>query len=201
MGPQQVTAFLPGQAVGDAGLTVERYGLATTPVSAAVRFVADPAPRSKRAPEGGPSPRDSKPPTNELVLFTNGRGGMARLQVDLGAIHSKYDCLLGANFHDSLPVDRHVFAKRARAWINADGFITALDAQNLIEFTPGPPARWRFVASAGDDRAVEIVLTADMLAGLNTTVLRFHRPNNPAPIGRELDPACRVSLTVRVDIE
>ena len=49
-----------------------------------------------------------------LVLLTNGIGGMARLCVDLGAVKSKYDCLLGANLDPKVPVDRHVFAKRAR---------------------------------------------------------------------------------------
>ena len=32
-----------------------------------------------------------------LVLLTNGLGGMARMCVDLGAVRSKYDCVLGAN--------------------------------------------------------------------------------------------------------
>ena len=98
-------------------------------------------------------------------------------------------------------MDRHIFAKRARVWVNADGFITPLDARSLIEFTPGPPAVWRFAASAGDGRAVEIHLTAEMIPGENTTVLRFHRAATPPPLGRELPEDCRVSLTVRVDIE
>jgi len=42
---------------------------------------------------------------------------MARLCVDLETSTSKYDCLLGANLHPDLPVDRHIFAKRARLWV------------------------------------------------------------------------------------
>ena len=126
---------------------------------------------------------------------------MARICVDLGRVTSKYDCLLGANLHASLPVDRHIFAKRARVWVNADGFITPLDAQSLISFTPGPPAVWKFAASAGDGRAVEIHLTAGMVADENTTVLRFHRTATPPPLGLALPLDCRVSLTARVDIE
>jgi hypothetical protein len=103
--------------------------------------------------------------------------------------------------HPSVPVDRQIRAKRARVWVNADDFITALDLENLIDFRPGPPARWKFVASAGDGRAVEIMLTADMLDGRNTTVLRFHRPVDPPPFGRDLPAESKVSLTVRVDIE
>ncbi len=191
IGDTHFAAFVPGQAAGDAGLTLERYASEQPRAQAQIRFVSL-------------SPVDTKYEirnTHSVVLLTNNRGGMARLGVDLGRIHSKYDCLLGANLHPTVPVDRHVFAKRARVWVDADGFVTALDAHNLVEFTPGPPARWRFVASAGNDRAVEIILTADMLDGKNTTVLRFERPQSAVPFGRELAPECRVSLTIRVDIE
>src|SRR5439155_16677565 len=42
-------------------------------------------------------------PADGLVLLTNGRGGMARICVDLGSIKSRYDCVLGANLHSSVP--------------------------------------------------------------------------------------------------
>ena len=103
--------------------------------------------------------------------------GMARMAVDLGRIFSKYDCLLGANLHPDLPVDRHVFAKRLRVWVNADGFLSPLDFRNLDAFDSGPPAVWQFVANAGDGRTVEILLKVDMLEQHNTTVLRFTRPS------------------------
>jgi glycogen debranching enzyme/glycosidase len=193
-----IASFVPDQTVGDATLSLERYATEHPQVQGQVRFVALPSRIAHYA--SGLAPRAS-PLASSLVLLTNGRGGMARLDVDLGRIQSKYDCLLGANLHLSVPVDRHVFAKRARVWVNADGFITPLDRRNLTDFTPGPPAQWRFVASAGNDRAAEVVVTADMLEGRNTTVLRFHRPARALPFGHELAPECRVSLTVRVDIE
>ena len=82
--------------------------------------------------------------------MTNGIGGMARMCVDLGRVNSKYDCVLGANLNPSVPVDRHVFVKRLRAWVNADGFLSPLDVKNLASFAAGPPAVWQFVANAGD---------------------------------------------------
>lgn len=191
VGKHHVASFVPGQAAGDAELALERYDVEHQQVSAQVRFVALPSHVA----------RGTSHLANSLVLLTNKRGGMARIGVDLGRIQSKYDCLLGANLHPTVPVDRHVFAKRARVWVNADGFITPLDLHNLADFTPGPPAQWRFVASAGNDRAVEIILTADMLDGQNATVLHFRRPEGPVPFGHDLTPDCRVSLTVRVDIE
>ena len=38
-----------------------------------------------------------------------------RMCIDLGAVKSKYDCVLGANLHPNFPVDRHIFVKRIRA--------------------------------------------------------------------------------------
>lgn len=139
-----------------------------------------------------------------LVLLTNGRGAMSRLQVNLGAIRSKYDCLLGANLHPSVPVDRHIFAKRVRAWVDADGFISQLDSTHLVQFEAGPPAQWRFVAPSGDGRYVAVRLIVDLLQESNTVVMAFSR-DTASDVEchgtRPLPSGCRVSLTVRIDIE
>ncbi|MBK8727146.1 MAG: glycogen debranching enzyme N-terminal domain-containing protein, partial [Holophagaceae bacterium] len=130
-----------------------------------------------------------------LVLLTNGRGAMARLQADLGRVASKYDCLLAANLDPERPCDRHVLAKRARVWVNVDGFLTALDGSNLLEIDPGPPARWSFLANAGDGRRVPLGLEADILQGRNAVRLRFDRGSG------EADAPASVTLTVRLDLE
>ena len=194
-----VACFAP-RIVGrsfDATLQLARYAEADLRVEAALRFLTcDDV--STRSPA---SAHDPTRPHPTAALLTNGRGGMARLGVDFGSITSKYDCLLGANLHADLPVDRHVFAKRARLWLVADGFVTPLNLENLIAFEAGPPAHWTFLAGAGDGRTVEIEVTADMVPLQNTTVLRFHRPARSVPFGSDLPPEARVSLTVRVDIE
>lgn len=146
--------------------------------------------------------KEQLPLEQPLVLLTNGTGGMARLCVDFGAIKSKYDCLLGANLNARVPVDRHIFAKRARVWVNAGGFIAPLNLRNLASFTPGPPAAWNFIANAGDGRTVEIQITAAMLPGRNTTVLHFTRPSPALSEKSKCHADCGdVRLTVRVDIE
>jgi predicted glycogen debranching enzyme len=109
--------------------------------------------------------------------------------------------VLGANLDPSLPVDRHIFAKRIRVWLNADGFISALDFRQVIAFRPGPPAVWQFVANAGDGRTVEIEMSADMIEGRNTTVFAFSRPSASDASGKQLPADADVRLTVRVDIE
>jgi starch synthase (maltosyl-transferring) len=187
-----VACFAPRNRTSDAILYLERYAAEDQHLKAQVRFLGtEPANPNvfKKVPEAA------------LVLLTNGIGGMSRLCVDLGRITSKYDCLLGANLHSNVPVDRHVFAKRARVWVNADGFISPLDLLSLRSFEAGPPARWHFIANAGDGRMVQICLEADMIDQRNITILRFSRPASATPIGKDLPEDCDVRLTVRIDIE
>ena len=135
-----------------------------------------------------------------LVLLTNGRGGMARLCVDFGAINSKYDCLLGANLNPDLPVDRHIFAKRIRVWVTADGFITPLDLQNLVSFESA--ARrcgilWPRRATAGRSK----LQFAPTCWRPQHHGLHFDAPTADLATRRFAAGRFDVRLTVRVDIE
>lgn len=182
-------AVPPQAAAGDATLVLERFSTSGGHVELALALLAErPDPASRRPGEG-------------LALLTNGRGAMCRMHADLGRIASKYDCLLGANLHPDAPSDRHVLVKRMRAWVDADGFITPLDAANLAEFAAGPPASWTFVASAGDGRTVELRLHAELMHGRNTVVLRLERPAGAPRWGASLPAEARVAVTVRLDVE
>jgi predicted glycogen debranching enzyme len=190
-----VAFFAPQQVSAEATLSLERYDGTDTHTQASVRFLqARPALATRNLEPASLKPED-------LVLLTNGRGGMARLCVDLGRVNSKYDCVLAANLHPTLPVDRHVFAKRIRVWVNADGFLSSLDFRNLGWFDSGPPATWHFVANAGDGRTVEIQVSAQMLQGYNSTVFCFHRPTASQARGKQLPESADVRLTARIDIE
>jgi len=192
-GGGHVACFAPRAIAADMTLKLERYASADPQVEAQLGFLA--------AGPARPPSASRQPPSDALVLLTNGRGGMARMCVDLGRVRSKYDCVLGANLHPSLPVDRHVLVKRMRVWINADGFLTPLDGRSLAAFAPGPPAVWDFVANAGDARTVEVRLAAAMIAGRNTTVFQFSRPTEERATGKQLPADADVRLTVRLDIE
>jgi len=185
-----VACFPPHDTAIDTTLSLERYSAGERQVAAAIRYLPP-----------GPSGLQPKSAISGLVLLTNRLGGMARIPIDLGRVLSKYDCVLGANLHPSLPVDRHIFAKRIRVWVNADGFISPLDFRSLDSFMPGPPAIWNFVANAGDGRTVEIHMTAEMVLDRNTTVFRFGRPTAEQATGKQLPATADVRLTVRVDIE
>ncbi|MGB7748398.1 MAG: amylo-alpha-1,6-glucosidase [Verrucomicrobiia bacterium] len=182
-----IACFAPCETAADAKLILERYAAASQHIAVAIRFLP-------------PSPSSSFS-SSDLVLLTNGIGGMARMCVDLGRVNSKYDCVLGANLDASVPVDRHVFVKRIRVWVNADGFLSPLNAENLASFDAGPPATWQFVANAGDGRTVEIELCAEMIEGKNTTVFYFRRPAEKHAQGKQLPADADVRLTVRFDIE
>jgi starch synthase (maltosyl-transferring) len=174
----------------EAELEMERYASTTEMTGAQVRFL-------RAAPSF--SSHFTKPPADALVLLTNGRGGMARLGVDLGHVKSKYDCALGANIDPDYPVDRQVLVKRLRGWISADGFVTPLNLQNLASFEIGQPAIWNYVAEGGDGRTVELRMTADMLEGSNTTVFTFARQPGTRPA--DLPPPFDARVIIRVDIE
>jgi starch synthase (maltosyl-transferring) len=192
-GENHIAFFAPHDSAAEAELILERYAAAAQKISAAIRFLA---------PEPQPPTSISQlPHPDALVLLTNGIGGMAQLCVDLGRVNSKYDCVLGANLNPTVPVDRHVFVKRIRVWVNADGFLSPLDFKNLAAFQPGTPAVWNFTANAGDGRTVEIELRAAMPEGGNTTVFQFSRPTEKLAQGKQLPADADVRLTVRFDIE
>ncbi len=189
-GKNHVAVFAPREISADAQLVLERHATTSQEISGEIRFL----------PPEPQAPAFTFQPSN-LVLLTNGIGGMARLCVDLGRVNSKYDCVLGANLNPNFPVDRHVFVKRLRVWVNADGFISELNFSNLSGFEVGPPAIWNFVANAGDGRTVEIILRAEMLEGKNTVVFQFARPATELGVGKPLPSNADVRLTVRFDIE
>ncbi|HEV2696342.1 MAG TPA: amylo-alpha-1,6-glucosidase, partial [Verrucomicrobiae bacterium] len=195
-GTGHVAYFAPRTDAAEATLALERYVATAQTLSATIRFLA-PEPAKRTA--ASLSTINYQPST--LVLLTNNRGGMARLCVDLGRVNSKYDCVLGANLHPTVPVDRHVLVKRIRVWVNADGFLSALDFKSLASFTPGSPAVWQFIANGGDGRTVEIELRAEMVADKNTVVFSFRRPTEKLAQGKQLPATADVRLTVRVDIE
>ncbi len=193
VGNRHIACFAPRESAAETELILQRHSAVSQNISATVRLLA---------PEPAiPSPISHLPSPDALVLLTNGRGGMARLCADLGRVNSKYDCALGANLNSAVPVDRHVFAKRIRAWVNADGFLSPLDFKNLVSFRAGAPAVWQFVASAGDGRTVEIELRAEMVEDENTVVFQFSRPTEKLAHGKQLPADADVRLTVRVDIE
>ena len=132
-------------ACGDAQLILERYAATSQTVSAAIRFLPS-----------TPHPALRTPHSNDLVLLTNGIGGMARLCVDLGRVNSKYDCVARRQFEPGLsggpPRFRQApprLGERRRLSLAA-GFqkprvVPSRPARRLAILSPAPAtaARWK----------------------------------------------------------
>ncbi len=187
-----VAALPPNQMAGEAELALEMYEDKVVRARGAIRFLgAEPA--WSGCLEG--IEHISRVAEQRTVLLTNGRGGMVRMNLDLGLVRSKYDCVLGANLHAELPVDRHILLKRVRVWANANGFISPLNADNLVRFRVGPPAEWRFRVPAGDGRSVFVRLHIGMVHGENAVKLEFTREQSVVTYDSSL------RLSVRFDLE
>lgn len=195
-GDCHVVALPPGRYHAQVVLTAERQDQPREPeIEAVVDFLptAPPAP-----PSAGTRPIIDP---NGTILLTNDRGAMCRMAIDLGRVHSKYDCLLGANLHPTRPVDRHVLAKRLRAWLIVDGFTRPIDGASLVSVEPGPPATWRFSIGCGDGQAVVVDLLATMVPKRNAVVLAWRLPDIDPPAGRRARPGAEIRITMRVDLE
>ncbi len=187
-----IAAVPPQDCLCDGTIKLERYNSEPKFIEGKIRFLS----QFTELEQG-----EIMPSPSSIVLLTNGIGGMARICINLGEITSKYDCVLGANLHPEYPVDRHIFIKRIRLWVNSDGFLSPLNYDNLVGFTPGNAPIWRFIANAGDGRAVEICVKAWMVYNKNSIVFKIWRSSHRVEIGKELPQKSEVRLTVRLDIE
>ena len=126
---------------------------------------------------------------------------MARLCVDLGRVNSKYDCVLGANLNPDLPVDRHIFVKRLRVWVNADGFLSPLDFKNLAAFHPGPPASGNSSPTPATAARWKSGCAPKWSKAKTPWSSSSAAPRKSSRHGKQLPPGADVRLTVRFDIE
>ncbi len=184
-----VVALHPHRHGGVARFTMERYHVTPHRIPAQLRLLP-------------PRPNINAPTLGTgRFLLTNARGGMCRVAADMASITSKYDCILAANIDPRWPVDRHVFVKRLRCWLDTEGFTVPLDGACLLESDQGPPAEWRFAAEACDGRSVPITATMVMVPERNAVVVRFRRESESPPGLPGVDEGSAVRLIVRVDLE
>ena len=128
-----------------------------------------------------------------VALLTNGRGAMSRMRAILGEVQSKYDCVLAASLHPSLPVDRQVMVKRLRVWVNVNGFLTELNRTRFFSFDMRERACWVYMVPTSEGRSVWLEIAAELLRGQNAIRFWFKA------VGVEQDDI--MEATVRFDIE
>ena len=146
--------------------------------------------------------RESLRDTGRYALLTNGRGAMSQVRLEWGEIESQYDCLLGANLHDDVPVDRHIGFTRCRAWLVYRGYSQAItrDCIQQVSVDLDRAVTWTFSIPAGLGKSVSLELTLRLIAGENRVSLTFTRIENGTPEA-SLAPSEPVTLILRPDIE
>jgi predicted glycogen debranching enzyme len=137
-----------------------------------------------------------------MVLGTNGRGAMMRVQADW-SLQSRYDAWLAANLNPDFPEDRRVLLARCRAWVVYQGYSQEikLDCLEQFAFDYQGGAMWRYQIHAGQGEHIVLQVNARMdTQRANTFILDFERL--PRLSGQaELDDQKAVTLIVRPDVE
>ncbi|MFP4256070.1 MAG: amylo-alpha-1,6-glucosidase [Desulfobacterales bacterium] len=138
---------------------------------------------------------------NFMFLAANGRGAMMRAATRPRKIHSRYDAILAANPHDSMPVDRWIMLSRCRAWVVYQDYSQALRTDCLQEFFFDYDSRghWLYMVPTGLGRHIMLSVQMQMITGENRVVVQFSR--REAHGRDQLEDGLAVDLIVRPDIE
>ncbi len=137
-----------------------------------------------------------------LFMDTNHKGGMLRAPIVWGKTESRYDALLAANCHESLPVDRWVMLTGCRAWVVYQDYSQELSFEGLHTFSIDKQGRglWRFHVPTGQGEHIRITLCLRMVPNQNKIELLFFRHPAEGRTNRLTDEQ-PVRLILRPDIE
>jgi predicted glycogen debranching enzyme len=134
------------------------------------------------------------------AVLSNGRGATAQVHARWGEIRSQYDTLLAVNTDAHVPVDRHLFFTRCRAWLRHNDYSHAIDATCLERFEADPGGRfasWQFHVPTGGGCWAVLVFRLCMSRGHNRIRLQIAR----LPANNGLADGSAVTVVLRPDIE
>ena len=137
-----------------------------------------------------------------LYLGTNGRGAMLRARADWTALHSRYDALLAANLHPSVPEDRRILLTRMRGWVVYQGYsqTIGLDKVDAFGFNYTDGTFWQYHIPTGQGEHVIFKVAMEMVAGKNQIHCCFYRRRQARRPNR-LSDSKLVDIILRPDIE
>jgi predicted glycogen debranching enzyme len=140
--------------------------------------------------------------SRHYALLTNNRGAISQVRLEWGHIESQYDCLLGANLHDSVPVDRQIVFTRCRAWLVHRDYSQAIttDCLQSVSVNSDNSVKWNFAVPAGMGKTINLRIRLRLIQERNCIRLSFERFACNTP-DRELNPTDPVTLILRPDIE
>ncbi len=138
---------------------------------------------------------------HQVVLGTNGRGGMLHAGVIWAELHSRYDALLAGNLSAEYPEDRRIMLTRCRAWLVYRGYSQDITVDREQLFVNGVNGGlWSFRVPFGQGQLLWFDICAEMIAGRNAVRLAFVR--RPCRPGQDcMADDLPVTLIVRPDIE
>jgi len=116
--------------------------------------------------------------TNSFCLLeTNERGGMLKLPVKWGELHTRYDALLAANCHPDFPVDRWIMFTRCRAWVVLQDYSREINIDCFDKFILDDELKgtWRFRVPTGQGRYIKLIIKLEIMSGENSTRIAISR--------------------------
>lgn len=137
-----------------------------------------------------------------LFLSANDRGAMLRAPIAWGDLASRYDALLAANLHPSIPENRWIMMTRFRAWGLYQGYSTeiCMDCFDAFAMDEAGWGLWRFRVPSGQGE--HVLLAAGMRLDPHENRLQMIWFRYPADGSPSFLPDARpLQLILRPDIE
>ena len=140
--------------------------------------------------------------SERLLCGSNRMGGMMRAYISWGSLRSRYDAILAANLHKSMPVNRRVMLTRCRAWVVFQGYSQEIgpDCLESFQFDYQSRGNWRYSIPTGQGEYIILMVRMEMPENENAVGITFSRisPTGSSALLPDHKP---VSLIIRPDIE
>lgn len=132
------------------------------------------------------------------ALLTNNRGAISQVQLNWGNIESQYDCLLGANLNDQVPVDRKICFSRCRAWLVHRDYSSEITSSCIerITLNNDNSISWLFNIPIGMGQSIDLQATLELIQNRNQITIRFEQINT-----QENKISSPLTLILRPDVE
>ena len=136
------------------------------------------------------------------TIAVNGTGAMLLAPVQWGKAISRYDALLGANFHSNVPVDKWMMVSRCRAWVVYQDYSQDVNTHCLEKFVIDTHLNglWVFQIPAGRGKHVILKIKAGLAWQANVLQIRFEREKSEGKQGC-LPDSETIELIIRPDVE
>ncbi|WDE99235.1 amylo-alpha-1,6-glucosidase [Lentisphaera profundi] len=135
---------------------------------------------------------------NNIILDTNGKGAMMRLNTGISKIWTRYDALLAANLSPDYPENRHIMWRRNRIYVDCHHATYELTDKFLTEIRgSGRNRKLIYELPLGHHRCLILSVQAFMIPGENATTFIISREKSKLANASQTS----VKIYIRVDLE